>query len=103
MNHVAVIALTYRRQDGLKKLIDSLQVQRAAAHPFRLTVVVVDNDAARSAEAVATAYVSRPDFTVQYEVQPVQGIPHARNAGLDAVPADADFLCFIDDDEFAAP
>lgn len=101
MTHVAVIALTFRRPAGLKKLLDSLQLQRAGAEPFQLTVVVVDNDAARSAEPLTQAYPSRPDFRVDYVVQPQQGIPYARNAGLDAVPDDAEFLCFIDDDEFA--
>jgi glycosyltransferase involved in cell wall biosynthesis len=101
LSHVAVIALTYRRPAGLKKLLDSLARQRAGAEPFKLTAIIIDNDAAGSGEAVARSYPARDDFAVHYQIEQTQGIPYARNAGLDAVPADCEFLCFIDDDEFA--
>jgi glycosyltransferase involved in cell wall biosynthesis len=42
-------------------------------------------------------------LNIQYVVEPTQGIPLARNAGIAAVPDDAEFFCFIDDDEWPGP
>ena len=42
--HIVVAALTFRRPEGIAKLLDVLQTQvHDAARPFRLTVLVVDN------------------------------------------------------------
>lgn len=103
MVHVAVIAITYRRPEGLLKLLHSLQRQRniSGMLSFKITVIVVDNDAERSAEATVNSFKEVKNFSVKYIVEPAQGIPLARNAGMDAVPSDALFFCFIDDDEWA--
>ncbi|MCK7512732.1 MAG: glycosyltransferase family 2 protein [Desulfobacterales bacterium] len=39
-------------------------------------------------------------MNIRYILEPTQGIPLARNAGIAAVPDDAEFICFIDDDEW---
>jgi exopolysaccharide biosynthesis glycosyltransferase PssC len=99
--HVAVAIITFRRPDGVQHLLSSLRSQkRSAERPFCLTAVVVDNDAQRSAEATVAAFAATPGFRALYVHEARQGIPIARNAALAAVPADADFLCFIDDDEW---
>ncbi len=99
--HIAVAIITFRRPDGVQHLLSSLRSQkRSAERPFRLTAVVVDNDAQRSAEATVKAFAATPGFRVVYVHEARQGIPIARNAALAAAPADADFLCFIDDDEW---
>jgi succinoglycan biosynthesis protein ExoM len=59
---------------------------------------VVDNDAERSAEEVATAAESAGAFPVQYHVEPANGIALARNRAV--LNATGDFIAFIDDDEF---
>jgi glycosyltransferase involved in cell wall biosynthesis len=102
MIHVAVIVITYRRRNGLSKLLAALEKQcfDKSAHDVQLTVIVVDNDAAGSAAASVEPFLSSATMTVQYIVEPVQGIPLARNAGISAVPDSAEFLCFIDDDEW---
>jgi glycosyltransferase involved in cell wall biosynthesis len=97
--HVSVAIITFKRPDGLRRLLTGLhKQQRAAERPFDLTVVVVDNDAERSAEPVAHSFSDV--FTLRYVPEARQGIPIARNAALDAVPEDSDFVCFIDDDEW---
>lgn len=60
------------------------------------SVVVVDNDPARSAETVVTGFES--SVPVTYVSQPVPGIPAVRNAAMDAA-ASSRLLAFIDDDE----
>jgi glycosyltransferase involved in cell wall biosynthesis len=102
MIHIAVIAITYRRPAGLVKLLKALETQQCGepARRVRLTAVVVDNDSTGSAAASVEPFKSSGTLAVRYVVEPLQGIPLARNAGIAAVPADAEFLCFIDDDEW---
>lgn len=102
MIHIAVIVITYRRPQGLAKLLEALQRQQCCApeRHFRLTAVVVDNDAAGSAGATAEPFRASPTMAIHYIIEPKQGIPLARNAGIAAVPEDAEFFCFIDDDEW---
>jgi glycosyltransferase involved in cell wall biosynthesis len=105
MIHVAVIVITYRRRDGLVKLLNALQEQRFPdpARSVRLSVIVVDNDAAGSAAPSVEPFRSSKTLTVRYVLEPIQGIPLARNAGISAVPDEAEFFCFIDDDEWPGP
>lgn len=91
--HVAVLLITFRREAGLAALLAALAGQAGLGSDYRLSIVVCDNDEARSARAVVLA------SGASYISEPRRGIPIARNATLDAVPADADFICFIDDDE----
>jgi glycosyltransferase involved in cell wall biosynthesis len=98
---IAVCVLTYKRSDGLSKLLDALGRQvHDAARPYALSAVVVDNDASASARAIAKSYAGGPAFELIYVVEPNQGIPLARNRALVSVPPDTDLVCFIDDDEW---
>ncbi|MBI5659914.1 MAG: glycosyltransferase family 2 protein [Nitrosomonadales bacterium] len=105
MIHVAIIIITYRRHQGLVKLLAGLERQQChdPARIFRLTAIVVDNDSAGSAAASVEPFKSAGSLAVRYIVEPTQGIPFARNAGIAAVPDDAGFFCFIDDDEWPGP
>ncbi|GAA1851469.1 glycosyltransferase family 2 protein [Microlunatus capsulatus] len=98
---VVVAVLTFRRADQLAVLLPQLVDQAAgldAAGPWTTTVVVVDNDAARSAEPVAAAHAPR----VRYVHEETPGIAAGRARAV-AEAADADVLVFIDDDEEPAP
>jgi glycosyltransferase involved in cell wall biosynthesis len=105
MMHIAVIVITYRRHHGLVKLLAELEKQQChdASHPFHLTAIVVDNDGAGSAATSVEEFKSSKTLSINYIIEPTQGIPFARNAGLAAVPDDAEFFCFIDDDEWPGP
>lgn len=99
--HVAVAIITFRRPDGVMRLLTHLQRQtRAPERPFELTIIIVDNDSETSAEVVARRFATSEAFNVRYVSEPRQGIPIARNSALDAIPEGADFVCFIDDDEW---
>jgi glycosyltransferase involved in cell wall biosynthesis len=102
MIHVAIIIITYRRHQGLVKLLAELGRQQCndSTHPFRLTAIIVDNDSDGSAAASVEPFKADSTFSIRYIVEPTQGIPLARNAGIAAVPDDAEFFCFIDDDEW---
>jgi succinoglycan biosynthesis protein ExoM len=105
LTHIAVIVITYRRPSGLDKLLKALLQQRfdSDAGGVRMTVVVVDNDTAESALQIVRSQGPTQSMATHYVVEPEQGIPLARNRGISEIPDDAEFFCFIDDDEWPGP
>lgn len=100
--HIAVCALTFRRNEGIHALLHSLAEIELPGEGITVEVVVVDNDEEGSAEpVVATARESLP-WPVRYEIEPRRGIPFGRNRAVAAAP-DADLIVFIDDDEVPEP
>jgi succinoglycan biosynthesis protein ExoM len=95
--HIAVCICTYQRAAYLKRLLDDLGRQETESL-FSYSIVVADNDAARSAEGVVTAFAAGSLLKVTYCVQPEQNIALTRNEALSH--ATGDFIAFIDDDEF---
>jgi len=98
--HVAVCICTYRRASLLVRLLQSLAGQQTEGR-LTFSIVVADNDAARSAEPVVTAFARRSAIPVHYTVEATQNIALARNRAV--AEARGDLLAFIDDDEFAPP
>jgi glycosyltransferase involved in cell wall biosynthesis len=99
--HIVVAVLTFRRPDGIGKLLEVLRAQvHNPERPFRLTVLVVDNDAAGSARTTVVGFADAGAYRLIYVVEPEQGIPLARNRAIDTAPADTDLFCFLDDDEW---
>jgi succinoglycan biosynthesis protein ExoM len=62
---------------------------------------VIDNSP--DGDAAIPCQSGRRAWPLQYVHEPRPGISHARNTGLQAVPADTDFVAMIDDDEVPAP
>ncbi len=102
MKKIAVIIITYRRPQGLAKLLVELTNQKFGSDKMApiVTAIVVDNDKDPSASSVVKDFSDKFDFPVHYIHEARQGIPIARTSGIDAVPKDFDFFCFIDDDEW---
>jgi len=97
---VGVAVCTYRRPDGLARLLAGLP----AGAPEAAVVIVVDNDGGdpRVAGAVAAARESGRD--IRLFVEPRPGISAARNrAFAKAEAAGIGLLALIDDDEWPAP
>lgn len=68
-----------------------------------LQVVVVDNDAAGTAREVCEAVRGR-GVALHYCIEPRRGLASARNRLLEtALPLDADWIGFLDDDEIPDP
>ena len=81
--HIVVAALTYRRPEGIAKLLEVLASQvHSPERPFRLTALVVDNDAAGSARATVEPFRGNGAYELIYVVEPQQGIPLARNRAV---------------------
>ncbi len=96
--HISVCICTYKRPDLLRRLLGELASQETAGR-FTYSIVVADNDSARSAETTVTDFASA-SVPIRYCVEPTQGIAFARNKVV--ASATGDFLAFIDDDEFPA-
>jgi succinoglycan biosynthesis protein ExoM len=95
---ISICVCTFRRPDGLFRLLRSLGHLDPETPAYE--VIVVDNDAAMSAEPVV--HRARAEgLSARYVVEPVRGIARARNRSLEA--ATGAFVAFIDDDEEADP
>jgi succinoglycan biosynthesis protein ExoM len=97
---ITVCICTYRRPELLGPLLEALAAQETGGR-FTYSVVVIDNDHARSAEAVVRRFAASSPLAVRYDVEPRQNIARARNRAVEH--ATGDFVAFIDDDECPPP
>lgn len=96
---IAVAVLTYKRTDLLEKFLSEFAVMERPDNS-QVSLIVIDNDAEGSAEALVSGWRDRIG-DVHYCIETRRGIPVARNRALDeALRLGADALCFIDDDEY---
>lgn len=96
---VTIAIPTFRRPDGLARLLNALPpLIEEAPDGARIGVLVVDNDPNGSAESTALL----AGTPLRYVVEPRPGIAAARNRALDECSS-ADLLVFIDDDEVPRP
>ncbi len=93
---ISVCVCTYKRPKQLAQLLQCLDRQ-VTQGLFRLSIVVVDNDAQQSARDVVELCVQRSSVPITYAVEPRQNIALARNASV--AVATGEFVAFIDDDE----
>lgn len=92
---VVVGLATYRRPEGLARILPLLSQQARELDGAQARVVVVDNDPLGGARDQVLALA---DSLVTYVHEPRPGIASARNRALDEAH-DAEALVFIDDDE----
>jgi succinoglycan biosynthesis protein ExoM len=98
MSTVSLCIATYRRPERLAAVLEDLTRQTRLPDE----VVVVDNDAAASAQRVVERRVDdHAPFPIRYAVQPQKNISLTRNKTVEL--AGGDWLAFIDDDERAPP
>lgn len=104
MYKIAVCIPTFRRQEMLQKLLDSILITRIDRQLIsKVDVVVVDNDADQSAKETFDRFhnESPPTFVLHYYNYREKGLTNVRNElirrALDLSP---DFLACIDDDEY---
>ncbi len=95
---VTVLVPTYRRPEGLRRLLSAVAAEDP---PFTWEVVVVDNDRAGSARQVVDDVSGRFFVPVRYVVEPATGAVHARNRGIAA--AAGRVLAMLDDDVVPQP
>jgi succinoglycan biosynthesis protein ExoM len=94
-SRTSVCIATCRRPERLGLLLEDLT--RQTELPYE--VIVVDNDAAASAQGVVEANRRKAPFPIVYALEPEKNIAIARNRTV--AMARGDWLAFIDDDERA--
>lgn len=100
MTTVAICVCTYRRHNGLRRLLESLACLENLDPTLDVRLIVADNDAEGTARAVVETARARLPCPVTYVVEEQRGISQARNACVREA-GDADWYAFVDDDEYA--
>ncbi len=100
---VAVCVITYKRPQGLTRLLEGLNALTFQERRPHIRVIVVDNDDAGSAYQTCEAVRPRFNWELECYVEPRRGIPFARNTAIARAGNDADYIAFIDDDEVPEP
>jgi len=98
--HISVCVCTYKRPHLLERLLKEL-VRQDAGGMFTYSIVVADNDEAKSAEATVEEFRLSSEIQITYCVESRRNIALARNKVVSN--AEGDYIAFIDDDEFPAP
>jgi succinoglycan biosynthesis protein ExoW len=94
---VAIVIPFYQKEPGiLVRSLNSVLRQSAAAH---LRVVIVDDASPITAESEVAQCPGLSSIEVIIIRQPNGGPGSARNAGLDALTDDTDFVAFLDSDD----
>lgn len=97
---VAVCILTRMREAGLVRVLEGVAKQRIHSRDFsQIRVIVVDNDPGRSGQSVCDRLSSTYPWPLDYTLEPIVGIPYARNRALDMAMVADDLIVFLDDDE----
>lgn len=104
---IAVLVATFRRPEGLRALIESLDRQQVlgpdGAPMLDIRIIVIDNDANAPLRDQGHDPAQWTRFPLHYAVEAERGVVAVRNRALDLVPEGMDFVAFIDDDEVASP
>lgn len=95
---IVLCICTYRRPEGLKKLLHALTSVRSS---HSLEVVVADNDKAAEGIAACNEMAANYPFTIHTTQATEPGISAARNAACSyALSLEPEFVAFLDDDEW---
>ena len=95
---ISIVIPTQRRPEGLASAVRST-FRQAGVDRAALELVVVDNDAAPSAQGLVEALRAEAPFPVIYLHERRPGVATARNAAL--ARARGELIAFLDDDEEA--
>lgn len=101
---VSICVSTFRRPEGLRRLLEGLgQLVFRRSEAPEVEVVVVDNEAVGRAASICREFEPRFPFRLHCHDEPQRGITYARNRGLDEASPATEFIALIDDDESPDP
>lgn len=98
-----ICIVTFRRPEGLLRLLNGLNSLHFDSSDPDLDVIVVDNDPERGAEEPCSRAGPGFRWPLRYSTEPRRGIAHARNRALALVDPRSEWVAFIDDDEVPDP
>ncbi len=101
---IAVYICTYKRNDKLRRLLDSFHTAaKHAGQRCRVGIVVVDDNVDGRAKQVVTDFPHEFELGLHYRHTGSGNISIARNTGLEAGLEIADWVGMVDDDEVVVP
>lgn len=92
---------TFRRDESLRRLLDSLdEMGRARPCADEIRVLVVDNDPTPETESLCRQRASDSGLPIEYLPEPRPGLVRARNTMVEgALARGAELVAFLDDDD----
>ncbi len=100
---INICICTYKRAKVLLSCLESLALLQVPKN-VQIVISVIDNDHLRSAEKIVSQFREQTSLAVFYHCEINRGIPFARNRALvETLSLEADYLAFIDDDEWTEP
>lgn len=100
MKKISCCINTYKRPELLKKLLISL-INQKLDDDITFEIIVVDNDPLKQGEYVVNEMLNDTNVEIRYYTQPEKNIALTRNVAVHN--AKYEYICFIDDDEYADP
>jgi glycosyltransferase involved in cell wall biosynthesis len=100
---VAICVATYRRPQGLTRLLEAIGRLVLGDPEPEVCVVLIDNDPDGTAAEPFRAAADRLRWPIIYLHEPRRGISHARNRAVEWAKESVDFIAFVDDDEIPDP
>lgn len=101
---IAVYVCTHRRNEPLRRMLESLSVAAAEVQPgVEIAVVVVDDNPDGRAKEVVEGFEGGFARGLHYRFSGAQNISQARNTGLEAAMGLADWVAMTDDDQTVSP
>lgn len=98
--NLTVLMCAYNAEAYIQTALDSILQQQL--RNAQLTVIVVDDGSTDQTEHIVSRIAAaHPEVTLLTSAH--QGVTRARNAALSALPHDADFVTFLDSDDFIPP
>ncbi len=98
-NGISIIVPTFRRPEGIKRVLESLENQSGSG--LEIEIIIADNDPDGGARDFVETYAKKSKQNIIYLHVPAPGVSNARNAAL--AKARGRYLAFLDDDEEADP
>ena len=98
--NISICICTRKRQEGLRRLLDSLENLEASPQT-NVRIIVIENDIKNLSESIVKEFSGKGKFEIRYFLEPRQGIVFARNRSI-AEAGECDFCCFTDDDQIVS-
>lgn len=97
---VAICIPTFRRPEGLRKLLESLsKLAFTRVAPPAIQIIICDNDPDNPVAVLHPDFRDWSIYPITYVIEPKPGVAHVRNRLLDLAPKEFGLLAFVDDDE----
>jgi len=102
LTQIAVCIPTYKRPEGLRRLLAALATQ-GPLPGCQIKIIIVDNEGSPQPKAICDEFAPKLKYPLTYCCELRRGLSHVRNKAVEIAAGFADALVFIDDDEVPSP